>query len=666
MPAALHLVLTLAIVLVNFAALGAVCQRWIADRQAARAAGLLALVLVLFFVEHFVGLKTLAWTWPATTIAALALLRRRLLERAFLAQELPFLLPLLWALAWRYAYPDIEPTAEQIPDLYFVSNYAAGERLPPPDLWLPGARFDFYYGLLHYAVALLARWLALDRGYALNLGGAILFGLLGSLAWSIVARFGAPRAARAARRGGGGGRHRTRAAATSPVSRRPIKQAWAGVRFIGLYDREAAPALASRLFAASPRAGAGDDPPELPLETPGYLLHIGDVHPPLGGFVLLLLALALIAGLHKPQQAEDPRALALALGASATAAWAVNAWVFPLHVLLVSGWALYRRLARLPAHGAWLALGALAAAALLAPFLTYFTAQAPATAPAATAAHDLTPWRQGLLIWWPVLWLVALSLTLGPRLSLARWSALGALALWLLAEAITIDDYNGGRYQRFNTVLKWWSWLYLGALVWLAAINLGAQRSWRRWAAAVPLAASAMYLAPLGSYWAQTPRPHAGRLQGDGWLRAETSQRALLEWLRTAPRGLVLESVERGAYAPTAALALFSGQPSALGWPDHVAQWRASPLVRARAEAARRLYRGQLPDAADWLQALSVSYVVWRSEDSAAYGGDALARLRAQLHGRYVWVPMDSGAPLAAGVLVRATERRSSGRQEPH
>lgn len=95
MPAALHLVLTLAIVLVNFAALGAVCQRWIADRQAARAAGLLALVLVLFFVEHFVGLGTLAWTWPATTIAALALLRRRLLERAFLAQELPFLLPLL-------------------------------------------------------------------------------------------------------------------------------------------------------------------------------------------------------------------------------------------------------------------------------------------------------------------------------------------------------------------------------------------------------------------------------------------------------------------------------------------------------------------------------------------------------------------------------------------
>lgn len=86
----------------------------------------------------------------------------------------------------------------------------------------------------------------------------------------------------------------------------------------------------------------------------------------------------------------------------------------------------------------------------------------------------------------------------------------------------------------------------------------------------------------------------------------------------------------------------------------------------ARAEAARRLYRGQLPDAADWLQALSVPYVVWRSEDSAAYGGDALARLRAQLHGRYVWVPMDSGAPLAAGVFVRATERRSSGRQEPH
>ncbi|MCX8005866.1 MAG: hypothetical protein N2688_13090, partial [Burkholderiaceae bacterium] len=319
-----------------------------------------------------------------------------------------------------------------------------------------------------------------------------------------------------------------------------VRQLWANTRFIGLYDQEIATPLGQRLFPRAPGGEARD----LPLETPSYLLYLGDVHPPLAGFALLLFSLALVARLQRPEPPDDARPLTAALGASAVVPFALNAWILPLQGLLVAAWAAYRRASRQPLFMPWLLGGALTAAALLYPFLTYFSGRAAATPFVFTAAADFTPWRPGLAVWWPVLWLVLLSLLPGSPPRLARASALAVIGFWLLAEFVTVDDPNGGRYQRFNTVLKWWSWLYLGALVWLGALQLGAAARWRRVAAAVPLLAVSLYLWPQFLYWSQTPRPHAGRLQGDGWLRADAADRAILDWLKAAPPGVVLERTE--------------------------------------------------------------------------------------------------------------------------
>lgn len=654
---AIHLALTLAILFVNFAGLACLVERWLpsADRQIARTAGVLAVCLPLFFIEHFVGLGSLNALWPLTTLAALAVLGNRLWSFEHLKGEWPFVLPLLLAFAWRWGYPNIDANSEHLTDLYFISNYLAGDTLPPPDRWLPGYRFDAYYGFLHYAVALLGRWLGVNAGLAMNFGDAVIFGLLGSLGWSVASRWlqkTTPKLLLVTALVAGGTGLAPLLVLLYPGD--PTAQMWANTRFAGLYDQQLTTPLGQALFpkAAMPES-PGFEPRDLPLETPSYLLYLGDVHPPIGGFVLLFFTLALLARIEKPEEGDDPRPLFAALGATLLLPLALNTWVLPMQWLLLAGWAAYRWQGHLPLHPRWLMAGAVAAGVLLYPFLTRFAPNALGTPLLTTDTLDHTPWRQGLAIWWPVLWLVLLALLQGPKRRLAWWSACGVVGLWLLCEFITVDDPNGGRFQRFNTVLKWWSWIYPAALVWLGTLQLAANERWRRWLAAVPLLAVSLYLLPQANYWKHTPRPNVGRLQGDGWLRSDSAHRAILGWLKAAPPGLVLESVERGAYSPSSAFALHSGHPSTAGWPDHVAQWRGNPaFIAERTQAIREIYQGRKPDAATWLRGLGVQYVVWSRFD-ASLGPQALAQLKQQLANDYTWIPLWSNGAEEFGVFKR-------------
>ncbi|WP_035055670.1 DUF2298 domain-containing protein [Andreprevotia chitinilytica] len=653
---AIYLALTVAILLVNLGGLACLFTRWLPDRNIARAGGLLAICLVLFFVEHFIGLGKLGFLWPITTIAAVALIGKRLCSKDWLDGELPFVVPFLFALIWRLAYPDIDAATEHLTDLYFINNYIGGDTLPPADRWLPGYVFNFYYGFLHYSVALLGRWLGVSAGVAMNLGGAVVFGLLGSLGWSVASRFVTKLPVKVlivvALICGGTG---VAPLLTMLFPGNAEIQMWGNTRFAGRFDQDITSEFGKQLFPKlTPETAPvpGFEPRDLPLETPSYLLFLGDVHPPIGGFALLFFALALMARLEKPEEGDDARPLAFALGATMPLPLALNTWVFPLQVLLVAGWFVYRWRGKLAHYLPWLMAGAIAASLLLYPFLSNFVPNALSTPLGWTETFDHTPLRQGLAIWWPILWLVVLALLQGPKNRLAWWSAFGVVAMWLMTEFITVHDPHSGAYERFNTVLKWWSWLYPFALVWLTALNASARQKWLRAAALVPVFAVSLYLLPQANFWMSSQRPHAGRIQGDGWLRDDDANRAILTWLRAAPQGLTLESVERGSYSQTSGFAMHAGQPSAIGWPDHVNEWRANPgFVGQRADAVRSLYQGQLPDAKDWLKNQRIQYMVWSRFDSAH--GPVLAQLKTQLAPDYVWMPLWANGDEQYGVFKR-------------
>jgi hypothetical protein len=379
-----------------------------------RAATLFVGILVLFFVEHFVGLGQLNMLWPFTLYASLWVLRKELFRQAFWRAELPFLLPFALALLWRMAFPDIDATAEGMTDLYFISNYLGGNRLPPPDQWLPNHVFDSYYALMHYAAALMGRLLGLGAGWSMNLGFCVLTGLLGSLVWSMASQWVAKLHWRvlivvSILMGGNGV-----APLLVPLFEGGLDattaqtRLWANTRFIGLYDQKITSTWGQALYHSDPSlldlpAGSRD----LPLETFGYYLYMGDYHPPLGGFLLLFLALALISRLENTPH-QHPRLLWV-LGATLPAAIAINTWIFPLQLLLVSGWVFWRYTDHRPLALPPLVMGVLASLALLYPFLGYFSANALATPIRWVPAINRTPAVQWLSVWWPVLLLILLS-----------------------------------------------------------------------------------------------------------------------------------------------------------------------------------------------------------------------------------------------------------------
>ncbi|UXY15709.1 DUF2298 domain-containing protein [Chitiniphilus purpureus] len=668
--------LTVLLLLVHLAALGQLGgARW-SDRHLARAVVLFLLVLGAFFVEHFFGLGPLRGLWPFTLAAALLILRHKVADPGFWRGELPFILPFAWALLWRFLFPDIDVTAEHLTDLYFVRNYMDGATLPPPDQWLPGFRFDAYYALLHYATALMGRLLQLSAGWSMNLGFAVLIGLLGSLVWSTVARWVASRRWRAlitaATVAGGNG-----VAPLLPLlfqgpfdAATAITRLWSNTRFTGVYDQNITAEWGRRLFGSGPADLLQQPwgPRDLPLENIGYFIYLGDLHPPLAGFLLLFLALALIArietgGMPCNRDAADSETqvcgwLHALLGMSVPASIALNSWILPLQGLLVVAWVGWRlSQGKRVLYGALLG-GAVAGLALLYPFLTHFSLNSLAVPLRVVQGVDHTPLVQWVAVWWPVLWLVALCWIRrfgedSPEARWGAWAALGVALCLLLTETVYVDDPSGDRYNRFNTTLKWWSWLFPGALALLSAVLIGAGRRIWRWLAAVPLVAVLAYALPQVQYLALQPKPHAGKLAGDGWLMSDPVHRRILEYLRAAPRGLVLEGLEGGAYMQTSAFALHAGQPAVNGWPAHVGQWRGEPAYVPRdAETVRQLYRGALPNAAEWLNTRNVRYVVWSRYDQRRDPA-AFAQLQQQLALSYLWRPIADADGASFGVWER-------------
>ncbi len=652
----IYLALTVFILLINLAALGRVFTYYFADAQIARASGTLTLLTSLFFIEHFVGLGSLSWVWPLSTLCSIAILFKHWKTGGWRA-ELPFWLPFLYVFAWRFVFPDIDGQSEHLTDLAFISNYISGSRLPPSDVWLPAYKFDIYYGFLHYATALAGRLLALPAGLAMNLGFCLTIAFSMSLAWSIVCHFCSITWKKslviAALLMGGTGVSPLVPILYSQTDASPIantqaavNQLWANTRFTGLYDQQINTPAGASLF---PKV-AESAPRELPLETLAYYVYLGDLHPPLAGFALLFFALALMIKLERTQQAKP---LSIALGASLPLLLAVNAWNLPLQGLLLLAWCGYRRHSGQSCYFKHLIFGASIALLLLYPFINSYAPNALSAGFAFVVSEDHTPLRQGLAIWWPVLWLAALALSQGKENKLALWCAAGVLLLLVGMEFIYINDPLSGSYNRFNSTLKWWSWLYPAALLLLGSINLSSQAYWRRCLAAVPLLAVCTYALPQAQYWLYQPKTSLGQLAGDGWLKNDVAHWAILKHLRSAEKGLVLEGLDAGSYTAASAFALHSGQAAALGWPDHESLWRnQAPFIQAQADKIRAFYHGNLPDAGPWLVSQNIRYIVWSHFDQARTP-TAFPLLRQQLDAQYAWRVLQAENGMELGVWER-------------
>jgi len=611
--------IALLFVALNLVGLSLAAHRLFRDYAVARVWSPVVLVITLFFVEHGVGLGGLTIAGYVTTALSLVLIvrdRKTLLHHRKV--EAAFFGSFAYAFAWRYYFPDLDGThSEKLTDLGFILNYSRGDRLPPVDCWFPPYPFHMYYALQHYGAALLGRLVNVEPGVAYQYGFCTLVALTFTAGWHTASQLCRNRRALAlvlvAFLIGGTG-----ASVLLPVMKNS-HYTWDSMRFIGgsATFQQVTTGFGKRLLKAS--GVPENDAQELPIETFGYLIHLGDYHPPLSGFLFLGAALACIVALEQ----RNSILLQGLLAATVPLALASDAWVAPLQGAMVLTWVGHRLWNRLAVD--WLALigGGLLATLALAPFLFHFFRNTSG----ARMAFRLVPWDLhtppllAAILLAPAFIVLAVSF-FDEGHPLHRPLAVFWITCFVLSEVIYVDDLYSGKYTRFNTTLKWWGWTYAGALLTTASRNLHSPSRVCRFATIGALLLSCFYAWDLGKHFYSVPKPHAGQLHGAATITDDPAMERIIAYLRLHPPSAVLQRLDRGSYTLIPGAIMFAGHNAFLGWPDHERVWRGSmPEIGHRETEVRSFYDGTLPGAADWLRVNRVQHVLWLSADHAAHPG---------------------------------------------
>lgn len=669
----IHGLFSVFLILVNLFGLTVFTLRWCSAVAIARAMGVLAIVCGVFFTEHFVGLGALAWLWPFTTALSLAVLYR---ERAIALDpivwraELVFLAGFAYGLFWRASSPEITPTSERITNLYFIVNYLEGVRLPPADHWLPALPFDFYYALQHYGAALLARVFDLPPGYAYNLGFAVLAGLTIALAWDFASRFLRSRTSKilivgSLVIGGTGATPFIWLAYERPpgaeVNVEISDRIWGNARFIGDSDQRLTDASGEPLFA-SPADGV--TPRSLPSENFGYQFALGDFHPPLGGFFLLLLAIALIGAIEVPRRRAgngEERLLTALLAATVPLQLAINTWVFPLQGLWVALWAAWRGSSHPGLDWRALFAGGFGGLVLLLPFLGGFAQRSGEGAIELVRTIDLTPLPQFLVLQWPVLLFVALAVLVaivgGRYRGLAATFAAAVAVTLALSEIVFFNDPSGQHYERTNTVMKWWGFIQTGSVIALGTVLLAQAQRAIKAVVVLSLLAMNLYAVDVFRHWNLIDKSNFAALRGDTAYVRDPVTRAMFRYLERAPRGIVLENQYCDVYCDSGVYGLFAAKPVLLNWALHQQTWRQNVgAVWILKDEISRFYAGDLVRASEWLDLNEVRYIVWTRREAA--NSAAWARIDAAIGQSHVWREFGREGDARLGFWVR---RQDSG-----
>lgn len=681
----IHLLISLGLLWLHLAAASLIISRCLPFPWAiTRVLAILLPVLALFFFEHFCGLGRLQWLWPISSGVALLVLwafQDELRNKVWREAELAFALCFGWALLWKLLMPAIFPTSERVTDMYFMANYVAGDTLPPLDHWFAGYRFNFYYSFQHYGGALLARWFDWDLGFAYNIAFALVLGMALALAWHVVRSF-LPQPQQAISRylliaalafGGTGVSPFVRLLVDPGPNLRPDSgdEMWASARFIGNYDARVNTALGKAWFGPpNPLPEPNFQVRELPLENFGYHFYMGDYHPPLGGFLLLFLMLALMQTLYlaarpseggknqtEPQTEQDvsrERITHALLALCGPLMLVTNTWVLPMLALLLLAWLVWRYWQKQALHWSALLFGGVLGLVLIYPFLNNFIAQSLHTPIRPVAGIDRTPLAGFLLVMWPLLILFILNIWEAKRNQFALWCALTFLVMMLVGEFMYVDDPSAARHERTNTTMKWWGWMWSGALLTCGALALASSNVWRRRVAQLVLLLLCSYGINTARLLWHVDHSNAGRLSGKEWFTQDAAVKNTVDHLALSEKGVVLENWLGDSYTNQTLYALYSGQRSLLGWPHHVSLWRnGQASVWQLNQEIRDFYLYRNTQPLEWLLRNKVRYIVWgRPEAIHAHW----PQIDAAITSHYAWREFTAAGSGKVGVWERRAQ----------
>lgn len=658
----------LGLVAVNLIGLALYTRRYIQNYAIAKAVGILALCLPLFFIEHFFGLGSFHWLWPITTAASCWIIfqERVIFTKQLWRQELVFLLGFLYAALWRVMYPDIHPSSENIPDAYYIATYLQGTKLPPMDFWWPHRVFNFYYPFQHYCAALMGRMFNFDAGQCYSIGFCIITANIISLAWTFTSTFLQSKWLKSlvmtAFVFGGTG--------VTPILMIPAfddkihtdEYIGAGLnliasnRFSGSYDLRLTNPSVREFF----NLDSIEEQRELTVERFSYLYFVKDYHPPLSGLFLLMLCLACIARLEKD---KTNRILQFVLVATGPISIAANIWSFPLQVGLIVGWIAYRYIRKDPLDWVMLIGGGAVSLAGVYPYLLTLASHSTNTPLKWVQEIDRTPLNKFIVQHWPIVILVVLGLFNKTTRGLSVALSLIFAGLFTFTELFWLNDLYEGKYQRANATMKWWSWVWDGITVSLGALLLASKQKFIRNTAVVVLLALSLYLYEVFIYLnfthGQMTKPNKSwdpsffMLSGEGVRIRDPAYKDMIGFLRNAPKGIILENQLKPAYTWTITMGVYTQNPSMLGWPAHMTGYRGPSATYSwrTYDMVQSFYGGTKPDAASWLKYQDVKYIIWSVQDDKV--PNAFNYINNTIKQDYDWFPFYRDAANQAGIWIR-------------
>ncbi|MDZ4788195.1 MAG: DUF2298 domain-containing protein [Blastochloris sp.] len=631
----------------------------------AKAFTLLSGCLIFFFIEHFYGFKSLSLLlYPSTAFSVWLLWKMRFQLKNFIGAELAFLAGFGFTLMWRYFYPNIDANTERLADLSFVASYLQGGTLPPPDLWLHPYKLTQYYSFQHYAAGLLGRVMDISAGMACHLAYCVIVGLVMAPAYDYIQSRTPSRWIQilvlAALMLGGSG-----AVVFTPFLVKN-ETLFSAMRFIGITTvdtPENLTELGVKLAEFSHGVGYRDRLeseaiPELAMEVFSYSIQLGDYHAYLSSYVLLAMALAAFGLLlNNPNQKWALGCLMATIPLTLVS----HTWILPLQVILVGFFLLF--LWRYRGQPDWKTVfgSSLLVTFLLYPFLTYFLNRGVYDGMSFefVQAGQHAPVLAYFMVFWPIYFIIiALLFVARKEYSPFRWFVVLIVLFLILVETVNLNDLYSGRFERFNTTLKWWSWLAALVTLMLAPICLSLAR---RISVSMILTLAALlgtlyFAVGLGRAWILGDKGDRGHLNGAAYLtqtEPANVHNSIMSYLKVHPQGVTLEKPvkDRQAFVETGAISVFTGHPSVFGWVSHEKLWRGYQKdIEQRWNRSTEFFLGELTSPIDFLNSYEVQYILWpmaEPVDKALFD-----KIADQIKTHFIFVRFDEANPLI-GIWVR-------------
>jgi uncharacterized membrane protein len=254
---------------------------------------------------------------------------------------------------------------------------------------------------------------------------------------------------------------------------------------------------------------------------------------------------------------------------------------------------------------------------------------------------------------WPLLLFATLAFLQPRPRRLAVFFAVVFVGLLVMSEIIFVDDPSGDHFQRTNTVMKWWGWIWSGASVSLGALLLASRRRWISHAALVSMLLLNLYAIDTFRYWTHTGGNDTGRLDGHSLYTRDAATAGMFRYLAAAPYGIVLENWYGDAYTDSGVYAAFSAKPVLLGWVSHLQTWHgANGRIFLLRDQVRDFYDGKLAEPARWLTGNGVEYIVWNARDQAEQP-QLWPRLNQAMQDHYTWSGFGSPDAAPVGIWIK-------------